>query len=286
MKFSAPIALAFAVALSSAAAAPIRDGPATAELIADVEAIAPGVPFTAALRLVLDPPWHAYWTNPGDSGLPPSLSWSLPEGFAVGDLQFPLPETIPTPPFVAYGHKGSVLLLATVTPPLQIADTAVVLSAEAEWLACDDACVPGFAQLELVLPVRQGPPAPHPLHAPAIDAARALLPATPPDDWSFSAERRFDTYLLDVAMPPSAPPVSSASFFPYSPEAIQHAAPQAFRATPNGFQLQLVPAGAIPPALAGILVLEPGSSPRPFEIAPPISKPVQPSPTTQKGTPP
>jgi thiol:disulfide interchange protein DsbD len=72
-----------------AAAAPVRNGPVAAELIAETRSFAPGQPFTIAVRLALDAPWHAYWTNPGDSGLAPSIEWKLPAGFSAGDLQFP-----------------------------------------------------------------------------------------------------------------------------------------------------------------------------------------------------
>ncbi|HPJ56754.1 MAG TPA: protein-disulfide reductase DsbD family protein [Kiritimatiellia bacterium] len=69
--------LALAMLAGNARAAPVRDGPVQAELISEVAAVAPGKPFTVAFRMTLDESWHAYWTNPGDSGLAPSLDWTL-----------------------------------------------------------------------------------------------------------------------------------------------------------------------------------------------------------------
>jgi DsbC/DsbD-like thiol-disulfide interchange protein len=51
------------------------------QLIAENDAIKPGVPFTVALRQEITPGWHTYWTNPGDSGLATNITWDLPEGF-------------------------------------------------------------------------------------------------------------------------------------------------------------------------------------------------------------
>ncbi|CCV07434.1 exported hypothetical protein [Mesorhizobium metallidurans STM 2683] len=50
--------------------------PAThASLVADIDAVQPGQTFWAALRLAPPDDWYTYWRNPGDAGLPTSLSW-------------------------------------------------------------------------------------------------------------------------------------------------------------------------------------------------------------------
>jgi DsbC/DsbD-like thiol-disulfide interchange protein len=242
-----------------APAGPVRDGPVEADLFADVVSITPGTPFTVALRMKLDPPWHAYWTNPGDSGLPPSVEWSLPDGFTVGDLQFPVPKAIPTPPFMTYGHEGEILFLATVTPPAEIDQDRVVLAAEADWLVCNELCIPGFAELELSLPVRPDPQELHPVRAGFIGMARRKLPVEP-DGWQLQALREADRYVL-AAVPPDGFGLDGASayFFPAAPGVVRHVAPQSFQREGAGFRLVLVPdasAEAPPAQLAGVLVIQ------------------------------
>ena len=39
-----------------------------ASLVAEVNAIVPGQPFTAGLLLRMVPKWHTYWKFPGDAG--------------------------------------------------------------------------------------------------------------------------------------------------------------------------------------------------------------------------
>ena len=37
------------------------------------------------------PGWHGYWRNPGDAGLPMSVEWTLPPGWSVGPMRYPVP---------------------------------------------------------------------------------------------------------------------------------------------------------------------------------------------------
>ncbi|HET6899806.1 MAG TPA: thiol:disulfide interchange protein, partial [Vicinamibacteria bacterium] len=70
-------AAAVCVLAPLATAAPPASKHVQPELVADVESIAPGRPFQAGLRLRMDPEWHTYWKNPGDSGLATRLTWKL-----------------------------------------------------------------------------------------------------------------------------------------------------------------------------------------------------------------
>ena len=265
MRYGAPMralltSWIFALA-TLAAAAPVRNGPVAAELVAETRSFAPGQSFTVALRLTLDPPWHAYWTNPGDSGLAPSIAWKLPAGFTAGEFQFPYPRAIATPPFMTYGLEGDVWLLATIAPPAEWKETRVVLAATVDWLICDEYCVPGSAEVELTLPVGAVPAEPDPAHAAAFAAARARLPAKP-DGWMFRARRESGRYVL-TAVPPAdfAGDVPAAEFFPFAEDLIRHNAPQAWRRDGAAYRLELVPAdpaAPLPEKLSGALV---GSEP-------------------------
>ena len=63
-----------------------------AQLLADTTAIVPGQPFQAGLLLEMADGWHTYWEYSGDSGLPTTIDWELPEGFSAGPIQWPVPE--------------------------------------------------------------------------------------------------------------------------------------------------------------------------------------------------
>ena len=60
-------------------------------MFADHPAAAPGQSVWVALDLRIKPGWHTYWRTPGDSGLPTTIKWTLPDGVTAGDIQWPVP---------------------------------------------------------------------------------------------------------------------------------------------------------------------------------------------------
>ena len=82
-----------------------------AELISEVSAVKPGEPFWVALRQTIRPKWHTYWKNPGDSGLPTEIKWTLPAGTAADAIVWPTPTLIDVGGIINYGFSNDVLLL-------------------------------------------------------------------------------------------------------------------------------------------------------------------------------
>ena len=137
-------------------------GKVSAELRSDVSSIQPGKPFTLGVRFKIAPKWHIYWKNPGDSGISTEVKFDLPPGFKVDELRFPTPRVLRLPgQITCYGYEGEVMLLATVTPPEGLSSGSVQkMKARADWLECEEACVPGNADVTLELPVSdRAPPA-------------------------------------------------------------------------------------------------------------------------------
>lgn len=78
----------------------------TAELISDADTIAPGSTSRVALSLALEPGWHVYWVNAGDSGEAPRVQWTRTSGLVIGPMQFPAPSRLPLGPLMDYGYEG------------------------------------------------------------------------------------------------------------------------------------------------------------------------------------
>src|SRR5437764_10207809 len=124
-----------------------------AELLADTNAVVPGKPFTVGLLLRMAPGWHTYWKFPGDVGLPSELKWKSPEGWKIGEIQWPIPLKTTDPGDIqTYGYQDEVLLMQEITPPASINDSTVKMAADATWLVCEKICIPGNARLQLELP--------------------------------------------------------------------------------------------------------------------------------------
>jgi len=133
------------------ASATITQPHVTAELIPETTTVQAGQPSDVALHLHSDPGWHTYWINPGDAGLATTIAWTLPPGFSAGPIQWPTPEKHNMGPLVTYGYEGDVYLLTTITPPKSDLPQHFDVKAHAEWLVCQDECIPGKADLTLPL---------------------------------------------------------------------------------------------------------------------------------------
>ncbi len=162
----------------------------TASLVSSDASVKPGTPFTVALRLVHKPHWHSYWVNPG-TGLPTTLTWALPEGWKASAILWPAPMLLTDTRgnVIGNGYDGDLLLPITLTPPADLkAGTTVDLPVAADWLMCQDECVPGNAKLSISLPVSTDDPKPDPEWGSKIRAVLAQLPAADPA-WTVSAAR-------------------------------------------------------------------------------------------------
>jgi DsbC/DsbD-like thiol-disulfide interchange protein len=125
----------------------------TAQLIPEMTLVESGKPFDVILHLHSDPDWHTYWINPGDAGLATTIKWTLPDGFTAGPIQWPTPEKHDMGGLMTYGYAGDVYLLTTITPPATTTAnmSKIEIKAHAEWLVCQEECIPGHADLTVAL---------------------------------------------------------------------------------------------------------------------------------------
>ena len=123
-------------------------------LISERAAVQPGDVFHVAIRQKIAPDWHTYWRNPGDSGEPTYLNWTLPEGVKAGEIKWPAPTAIPFGPLVNYGFSKLVVLPVEVQVPVSAKPgTTLSLKVDATWLECADVCIPGEGSVAITLPV-------------------------------------------------------------------------------------------------------------------------------------
>ena len=270
--------IAFLAALTLAPAvwsAPVQQPHSDVELIAERAALTPGHSATLGLRLRMEPGWHVYWKNPGDSGMATSIAWTLPAGFSAGQIQWPHPQRIELGPLTNYGYEREVVLLTEVQLPAGLAPgSSVPIAAQADWLVCKEICIPASARLTLELPVSATPAAPDARWVQALHTARAAVPVPAPD-WLARAERDPAGFILRLIPPPAAPRLEALVFFPEREGVIANAQPQRFAASTQGYELRIQvspqPVGQAR-ALAGVLVAQPGfNAARAIDIDLPIA---------------
>lgn len=218
LAFLAAIALSAAQATTTVTTPHVR-----ADLLAHAPGgVGPGQTVWLGLRLVHTEGWHTYWKNPGDSGLPTTFEWLGPHAHAIGDIDWPAPQTLPFGPLLNYGYDGTVLLPAT----LHISENAhpdapIEVGLRADWLVCKESCIPERADFTLTL--RPGPPLTR--HQADFEATLNKRPASLPE--LHATVHASDKHLeLEVTGLPAALHETRLQLLPEVEGLIDHAAKQ------------------------------------------------------------
>jgi thiol:disulfide interchange protein DsbD len=228
-------------------------------------ALSPGKPVQAGLYFKLESGWHIYWKNPGDSGEPPRIDWTLPKGITAGPLQFPAPKRLPLGPLMDFGYEDEVLFPFTMDAGKTAKSGPAMLHAKVSWLVCREVCIPEKTELDLSLPVAASSTGPA---VPAAEselfqrlASRLPQPLPAGDKAVFQPSQ--DGFRLAVE---TGRTESSAQFFPEEQDLLDNPSPQKVTSTANGLILDLKKDAlltAAPAQLKGVLELADG---RTFEV--------------------
>src|SRR5271155_5073824 len=248
------------------AAGPSADGPHVhVQLVVPNAQLNPGESANAGLYFKLDQGWHVYWKNAGDSGEPPHIRWTLPDGVTASDLQFPAPKRLPLGPLMDFGYEDEVLFPLTLQVAKTVKPGPVVLNAKVAWLVCREVCIPGKAELEVN---RAVPPTGVEVIEvqPDLDLYKRLASAVPsalPNSAKVIFAPTADGFRLSLQ---SGQRETEAAFFPADQNILSNPAPQTVTPTATGLILDLKkdPNIAAPPTqLSGVLELSGG---RAYEI--------------------
>ncbi|MDP2374066.1 protein-disulfide reductase DsbD [Reyranella sp.] len=228
-----------------------------AELVSDVATVKPGEPFWVGLRQTIRPKWHTYWKNPGESGLPTEIAWTLPAGAKADPIVWPTPSLFDIGGVTNYGFKDEAMLLVRITPPADLAGP-LKLAATANWLVCEDICIPEDGKFELTLPSgTAATPAPPAVRA-LFEQARRNVPLESPWPARYGVSKAGDPTLIVEAMGLKADTIRDVYFFPAEWGPVATMARQTASITADGIRIPLRKGdatAAMPAVLAGTLVL-------------------------------
>jgi thiol:disulfide interchange protein DsbD len=234
-------------------------------LFLSADSARPGETLLAGIELRMPSPWHTYWRNPGDSGQATQIRWALPQDVTAGQVLWPVPEKLTTPPLITYVYSSNVVLIV----PLLVAKDATAgrkeIKATVSWLECADLCLPGSSVVAANLTVGTESKA-----SPArylIDAWQKRLPR--PDArslasarWESAAKDDARALLIEGAKASAA---AAVDFFPYPSELYEvEANSQTLASAPGRFTLRKIVkklSGSWPSNITGVLVERtPGSN--------------------------
>lgn len=218
------------LAVSSAgfarAAASVQTEQLGVELVSGAATLVPGATVQLGLHFRHAPGWHTYWINPGDSGLPTRLKWSLPAGYVADEIGWSVPRRFDVGGIANFGYDGDVLLPVALHVPADAKPgSRANLTVEARWLVCHEECVPGRASLTLDLPVtrktqvdsqwrtafataRAAQPQGEPLKAAARDRGAHIEIGLPRG--AFAGTTPVDAFAVQSKVVANSPPIAAA----------------------------------------------------------------------------
>lgn len=194
--FTSALLIALAAPHGAQAAAAATTDQVEVELVSANVALVPGQSAWLGLRFKHAPQWHTYWINPGDSGLPTKLSWTLPAGYRADDIAWPVPKRFRVGDLYNFGYDGEMVLPVRIAVPGNAAvGSTAAIDVEAKWLVCHEECVPGKGALHIDLPVA-ATTRPDSRVAALFAAARAAQPS----DSRRQAQARIDGERIEVTI--------------------------------------------------------------------------------------
>lgn len=282
------------------------------ELLAKDAALSLGRESLLGLRFVLEPGWHVYWQNPGDSGQAPSVRWTVRAGdrkaaaaagdlsqlVRVGALRWPAPKRLQTGPLVNFGYEGDVVLVAplVLSEPPEPSDLSagkkrglpksLEVTADVSWLVCSEPCIPGRATLVLQVPVassNQAGLSTDTERAALFAAAEAALPKPLPSAMQASALLGAQAFhvRVDVDAAFAATSARRAQFFPLQADVLELGAEAPSTWAGRTLSLRLPRSEQLrtpPPTLTGLLQLTAdGLAAQTYSVAIPVRVEAEPA---------
>ncbi len=214
---------------------PVKAQHLTAELVTLAPGIAPGGTLQAGLVLTLEEHWHVYWINAGDSGEPPKITWTLPDGITAGPLQFPIPSRLPLGPLMDFGYEDEVAFPVQLSATGSVKPGPVHLDAMVNWLVCREVCIPGKAHLGLNLTVSSSAAEPS-KPVGALGEALTQIPGPLPPGAKLAVAGGKTDFVLTLT---TGKRETNGEFYPFDQEQIANAAPQQIEPLPDGVRLRV-----------------------------------------------
>jgi DsbC/DsbD-like thiol-disulfide interchange protein len=132
-----------------------------------------------ALQIEPKPGWITYWREPGDTGIPPQITFPAGSDIKLDRLSYPVPKRIDNGPLRDIGYDEAVALPFTLTA--REPGKPVTLTASVFIGLCRNICIPFQANFTLAVQPARGTPVEE---AMILNGALAKLPEAPSENFA------------------------------------------------------------------------------------------------------
>jgi thiol:disulfide interchange protein DsbD len=256
-----------------------------ATLIFAADTAKPGDTVLAGIHLRMDPEWHTYWTNSGDSGIATSITWDLPAGITAGEIQWPVPKKLPPDDLTTYVYENEVVLLVPLKLAPDLAPGPHEIKAKVGWLECREVCIANGADVRATLNV--GAETKPSTNAALVETWRNKLPL--PGDavplkvwWEKSPQGNVRPFILEWTPSGATNGAAESDFYPLdvSTRFYVQGATQRLPSEPGKIRLRKTIKkfeGDWPKQISGLLVQSSGNDRVAYQVSASISSADQPA---------
>lgn len=131
-----------------------QEGPhSRVRVIGEYDSALKGQDFQLALEFELEDEWHIYWENPGNFGMPLSLSADLAKNWKLKAIDYPLPKLKRSDNFISFIYEHHVLLPFNIFISENSQVSRQKLDLDLTYLICREACIPSDHSFSLSLTI-------------------------------------------------------------------------------------------------------------------------------------
>ena len=116
--------------------------------------------------------WKTYWKSPGDGGFPQEVNWENSKNINSLELLWPTPSHFEILGLTSAGYSNKVIFPLKIK--LDNIDKDSLVALKIIYLVCKDICIPGEADLEILIPSGKGTPT---IHSFNIEKSLSQLPS-------------------------------------------------------------------------------------------------------------
>ena len=184
--------------LGKGLSAQIPEDLAEVTIFSDIQKIKPGSSGWLIIEVEVEPGWHMYWKNAGQSGYPTTIEWDS-KGVSFEPLRFPSPKAYEFLEMIIYVHEGIFTLMNKFSLNEDFTEGMLQVKGKLSTLICDEEnCIPFDTDLSLEIPVGETTQK-KPNQSSLIEKAKSKWPIPVPKEAKVSAIVKGDSVALQIS---------------------------------------------------------------------------------------
>ena len=211
---------------------------ASAKFVVDSYSLEKSRSIPIGILVELEKGWHLYWRNSGDTGMPTTVEFDLPEGITVSGIQWAVPKVFEFDGLASFGYEKQVPLLTELIIPENYQSNSVSVTAKLKSLICKDVCIPFNTTISKEIILMNNFPADDDVSTLFAQTRKNLPEVKNGFELSFTPDEDFITLIIQ-SLNLDLIKINSLYFLPYDNGIFKNTAEQNYKVKDDSIELKL-----------------------------------------------